>query len=153
MGLSHTKTKRYQQGLASLEAALIFTFIFLIFIIVIFQSVKVGYVSMDRQIAARNSAWKKEIYFPEKDGNKSLVNVVEVGLDALGDEGSGFVNNRIGSVHKKNVIGYAELTDAKMQKRTMRDVLKGLDAPDTNTPTIKLRDITKITEDFNFKGV
>lgn len=149
----HTNSMAGQRGLASLEAVLIFAFVFLIFIIVIFQSVKLGYVSMDRLIAARNSAWKKEIYFHSDDTSRSLVNVAALTAQAALGDTSGFLKNDVRSVHAINVIAYSQLEGGEMQKSVLKEVRSTLGTGDTNKGNVKLNDITSIVEDFEFKGV
>jgi hypothetical protein len=151
--LPHISPRAKNAGLASLEAVLIFAFVFLPFIVVTFQSVKLGYVSMDRLIAARNAAWKKEIYFDADDSSRSLVNVAAITAQGVLGDTSGFLKNDVRSVHSRNVIAYSKSQSGAMQKSVFKEVRAKLGTGDTNKGNIKLNDMTRIVEDFDFKGV
>ena len=154
----HINSRARQAGLASVEAVLVFTFIYLVFIVVIFQSVKLSYVSMDGLIAARNAAWKQETYFAADDSGNSFVNLGAI----LGGASSPFVEGKVRSVHVKNVIAFSSSGDGAMQKDVFKGMRSGLaqnktgsNGQDTNTAKggINLNNMTKILEDFNFQGV
>jgi hypothetical protein len=151
--LPRTSSRAKNAGLASLEATLIFAFVFLPFIVVTFQSIKLGYVSMDRLIAARNAAWKKEIYFHADDSSRSFVNVAALTAQGVLGNTAGFLKNDVRNVHARNVIAYSESQSGAMQKSVLGQVRAKLGTGDTNVGNIKLNDMTRIVEDFDFKGV
>lgn len=161
MQLARTKGKARQTGLASVEAALVFAFLYLVFIVIIFQSVKLSYVSMDGLIAARNAAWKHETYFASDDSGNSFVNVGAITGQAVFGSSPPFVDGNVRNVHDMNVIAFSASEKGDMQKSVLKDVRAGLDAnkgnADKDTDTAKgkvnLNAMTKILEDFDFKGV
>lgn len=63
-----------QAGIGSLELALISP-ILLLFIVLIFQSLKASYVMEKRLIEARNAAWESELY---SGGGGSLANIGQI---------------------------------------------------------------------------
>lgn len=158
----HTNSKTGQAGLASVEAVLVFTFIYLVFIVVIFQSVKLSYVSMDGLIAARNAAWKQETYFAADDSGNSFVNMGAIIEQEVFGDSPPFLDGTVRSVHALNAIAFSGSENGAMQESILKPVRTGLDGnktdsnqqdTDTAKGKINLNKMTKILEDFDFKGV
>ena len=96
--------RHYQAGIGSLELALISP-ILLLFIVLIFQSLKASYIMEKRLIASRNAAWESELYH---GGGGSLANVGQVAEVLTGqllfnklDEMGEVVN-----IHDENVFSF-----------------------------------------------
>lgn len=140
-----TRSLRKQRGSSSAEMVLVATFIFLPLIVVTFQSVKLGYVSMDSLISARNSAWQKEQYFYNNKDSISQINFAPLGVSALaGEAGHAFFEAKVRNVH--DVTSVATSSSGPTALRIQKPLL------DKARENIPAGDLTRVLDQHAFAG-